>query len=523
MDTAKYITHLSLCTGYGGIDIGLARACSAIRTIAYSEIEVYAIENLVNKMEKGIIAPAPIWSNLKTFPFKDFYGKVDILSGGFPCQPFSSAGQRNGDTDPRHLFPFIKQGIIDCRPAFVFLENVRGLLSSKLQSDHWTDPQGTPVLLHILRELERIGYEAHWGLFSARETGLPHLRQRVFILGKRKDITDGHIKASAFYRYLQDSRYTILDEGHDSMDKNKANKNPSTSGIDSQGVILQRFAEGARGFEDIKSDRICRPSWRDRRQQFYEPRRTLRRGVNRAQELADSTNWNAECPQAEYDQDCPKEQEFNALDRRCEPNRGDDSAQGVENPTTKGLLRHIEEQGVYSQGSDERELSEQHCISSAEFAYRTGELGDFKCWNGGKELSCNECSISRKEDTGSQTDRSRDADTDRCQGVANSTICRLQGLREDAKVYASAPSDWASVQPSASSAVIGGGRQEIFESSMGGNANGLADWLDYERLCESYTSLIDEIRLLGNGVVPATAERAFITLLKECLNETSRT
>lgn len=391
MDTANYITHLSLCTGYGGIDIGLARACSAIRTIAYSEIEVYAIENLVNKMEKGIIAPAPIWSNLKTFPFKDFYGKVDILSGGFPCQPFSSAGQRNGDTDPRHLFPFIKQGIIDCRPAFVFLENVRGLLSSKLQSDCWTDPQGTPVLLHILRELERIGYEAHWGLFSARETGLPHLRQRVFILGKRKDITNGDIKASAFYKYLQDSRYTILDKGHNSMDKNKANKNPRTSRIDSQGVILQRFAEGARGFEDIKSERICRPSGRDRRQQFYEPRRTLRRGVNRAQELADST------------------------------------------------------------------------------------------------------------------------------------ICRLQRSREDAKFYASAPSDWASVQSSASSAAIGGGRQEIFESSMGGNANGLADWLDYERLCESYTSLIDEIRLLGNGVVPATAERAFITLLKECLNETSRT
>lgn len=449
MDTSQYITHLSLCTGYGGIDIGLARACPAIRTIAYSEIEVYAIENLVSKMEKGIIAPAPIWSNLKTFPFKDFYGKVDILSGGFPCQPFSAAGLKAGDTDPRHLFPFIKQGIIDCRPAFVFLENVRGLLSSKLQSDHWADPQGTPVLLHILRELERIGYEAHWGLFSAREAGLPHLRQRVFILGKRKDITDGDIKARALYGHLQDSRYSFADKRDDSMDKVKANKNPSTSGIDSQGVILQRFAEGARGFEDIKSERICRPSGRDRRQQFYEPRRTLRRGVNRAQELADSNGWNAKCPQAEYIQDRPKEQKFDAPDRRCEPNRerGDDRAQGVEIPTTEGFLRHIEEQGVYSQGSDERELSEQHCISSAEFAYRTGERRD-----------------------------------------------------EDIR-----------------------GNEEILESSMGGDVNGLADWLDYARLCDSYTSLVDEIRLLGNGVVPATAERAFITLLKECLNEASRT
>jgi DNA-cytosine methyltransferase len=447
VDTTKHITHLSLCTGYGGIDIGLARACPDIRTIAYSEIEVYALENLVNKMEKGILAPAPIWSNLKTFPFKDFYGKVDILSGGFPCQPFSAAGQRNGDTDPRHLFPFIKQGIIDCRPAFVFLENVRGLLSSKLQSDHWADPQGTPVLLHILRDLERIGYEAHWGLFSARETGLPHLRQRVFILGKRKDITNGHIKASAFYGYLQNSGDTILDEGQDCMDKNKANKNPSTSGIDNQGVILQRFAEGARGFEDIKSDRICRPSGRDRRQQFYEPRRTLRRGVNRAQELGNANHNGANHiersrPLVEYHETIES-----SLLGSQKYDQGVNRAQGVENPTAKGFLRHIEEQGVYSQGSDEREPSGQYRISSAEFAYRTGERRD-----------------------------------------------------EDIR-----------------------GNEEILESSMGGNADGLANWLDYERLCESYTSLIDEIRLLGNGVVPATAERAFITLLKECLNEADRT
>jgi DNA-cytosine methyltransferase len=447
VDTAKYITHLSLCTGYGGIDIGLARACPAIRTIAYSEIEVYAIENLVHKMEKGIISPAPIWSNLKTFPFKDFYGKVDILSGGFPCQPFSSAGQRNGDTDPRHLFPFIKQGIIDCRPAFVFLENVRGLLSSKLQSDHWADPQGTPVLLHILRELERIGYEAHWGLFSAREAGLPHLRQRVFILGKRKDIADGHIKTSAFYGYLQDSRYSIADKRDNSMDKVKANKNSRIFGIDSQGVILQRFAEGARGLEDIKSERICRPSGRDRRQQFYEPRRTLRRGVNRAQELGNANHNGANHiersrPLVEYHETIES-----SLLGSQKYDQGVNRAQGVENPTAKGFLRHIEEQGVYSQGSDEREPSGQYRISSAEFAYRTGERRD-----------------------------------------------------EDIR-----------------------GNEEILESSMGGNADGLANWLDYERLCESYTSLIDEIRLLGNGVVPATAERAFITLLKECLNEADRT
>ena len=182
VDTTSPITHISLCAGYGGIDIGLARAISNLRTIAFSEIEAFACANLVSKMEAGLLDCAPIWTDLKTFPWDEFRGKVDIISGGFPCQPFSCAGKRNGDEDPRHLFPYILDGIRRSRPSIVFLENVEGIISSKLNGEGWNDPAGTPVLLHVLRELERVGYKATAGVFSASECGAPHQRKRVFIM-----------------------------------------------------------------------------------------------------------------------------------------------------------------------------------------------------------------------------------------------------------------------------------------------------------------------------------------------------
>ena len=178
------LKHLSLCTGYGGIDLGLSRVLPDVRTIAYVEIEAFAVHNLVAKIEKGWLDAAPVWTNLKTFPWRGFHKKVDILSGGFPCQPFSAAGRRGGDEDPRHLWPHIVRGIRELgRPSIVFFENVEGIISSKLKSDEWSDPEGTPVLLHVLRELERLGYKATAGVFSAEEVGAPHRRKRVFIMG----------------------------------------------------------------------------------------------------------------------------------------------------------------------------------------------------------------------------------------------------------------------------------------------------------------------------------------------------
>jgi len=168
VDTPSTLTHVSLCAGYGGIDLGLKRAIPSLRTIAFAEIEAFACANLVAKMEAGLLDPAPLWTDLKSFPWADFHDCVDILSGGYPCQPFSAAGKRLGADDPRHLWPYISAGIAAMRPSLCFFENVEGHISLGLPD--------------VIEDLAGLGYRTTWGIFSASEVGAVHQRKRVFIL-----------------------------------------------------------------------------------------------------------------------------------------------------------------------------------------------------------------------------------------------------------------------------------------------------------------------------------------------------
>jgi len=181
VDTTKAITHLSLCSGYEGIGLGLRSVLPTLREVAYVEREGFPIANLVAKMEAGKLDAAPVFTDVKTFPYRKFCGLVDILSGGFPCQPFSAAGKRQATEDPRHLFPYIADGIRECQPRIVFLENVQGILSCKTAD-------GEPVLQYVLRTLEGLGYRATAGIFSAEEVGAPHQRKRVFIMAYRNSV-----------------------------------------------------------------------------------------------------------------------------------------------------------------------------------------------------------------------------------------------------------------------------------------------------------------------------------------------
>jgi DNA (cytosine-5)-methyltransferase 1 len=184
--TNKQINHLSLCSGYEGIGLGLRRVLPNLREIAYVEREGFPVANLVAKMEAGELDAAPVYTDVKTFPYGKFRGCVDILSGGFPCQPFSAAGKREGVEDPRHLFPYIANGIRECQPRIVFLENVEGIISAKTAD-------GESVLQYVLRTLEGMGYRATAGVFSAAEVGAPHQRKRVYILANRNNTgLEGH-------------------------------------------------------------------------------------------------------------------------------------------------------------------------------------------------------------------------------------------------------------------------------------------------------------------------------------------
>ena len=166
--TKELPTVISFCSGYGGIERGLDLAGVEHRVIAYVEIEAFAIANLVAKMEAGQLVPAPIFTDLKTFPSHLFRDCVDIITGGYPCQPFSAAGKRQGEDDPRHLWPYIRKHVSAIRPTRCFFENVEGHITLGLSS--------------VISDLEEGGYRATWGIFSASESGAPHRRKRVFIM-----------------------------------------------------------------------------------------------------------------------------------------------------------------------------------------------------------------------------------------------------------------------------------------------------------------------------------------------------
>ena len=123
---------------------------------------------MVAKIEAGEVAAAPVWTDVKTFPYADFHGRVGIMLAGYPCQPFSAAGQRKGAADERHLWPHIAAGIAACQPRLVFCENVEGHLSLGIKD--------------VFNDLGRLGYSYTAGLFSAEEVGATHRRKRLFWL-----------------------------------------------------------------------------------------------------------------------------------------------------------------------------------------------------------------------------------------------------------------------------------------------------------------------------------------------------
>ena len=191
MDTSKAITHIGLCAGYGGIELGLQRAIPNMRSIALCEVEAFAVANLVAKMEAGQLEPAPVWPNLKTFPWESFRGCVDILTGGYPCQPFSAAGKRQGADDPRHLWPYIARGIRILQPRICFFENVEGHISLGLSD--------------VIEDLAGMGYRTTWGIFSASEVGAPHQRKRVFIMAVSSGFRGTAGISGSFTRYEGES------------------------------------------------------------------------------------------------------------------------------------------------------------------------------------------------------------------------------------------------------------------------------------------------------------------------------
>ena len=170
VDNPQDITVLSLCSGYGGLELGLSRALANPLRVVAVEIEAYALANLVAKAEEGSLAIEALWPDLRTFPAERFRGCFDFILAGYPCQGFSLAGKRLGADDPRHLWPAIAGIVAAVEPVWCFFENVPGHLSL-----------GFPDVYCSLREM---GYSVEAGLFTAAECGGTFEGLRLFILAK---------------------------------------------------------------------------------------------------------------------------------------------------------------------------------------------------------------------------------------------------------------------------------------------------------------------------------------------------
>jgi DNA (cytosine-5)-methyltransferase 1 len=166
------LTVGSLFSGIGGLDLGLERA--GMKVIWQSEIEPYASRVLAKHWPE-----VPNYGDIKEINW-DTIPRPDVICGGYPCQPFSTAGKRKGEQDPRHLWPWVREAISELRPRYAILENVRGHLSLG----------GVTVI----GELAAIGYDAEWRIVSAASVGANHRRDRIIIVAYPNSLTDIHNK-----------------------------------------------------------------------------------------------------------------------------------------------------------------------------------------------------------------------------------------------------------------------------------------------------------------------------------------
>lgn len=174
------MNNLALCSGYQGIELGLESRIDGFRTVCHVEGEAYAASVLIKKIQEGTIHEAAVWSNLKTFNGEPWRSKVDIITGGFPCQPHSKAGKLLAQDDPRNLWPDVKRIIREVRPRILFLENVSNINNTIAPS--------------IVGELAEMGFNAAWCVVRASDVGAPHKRARWFIMATklRNPNSNGH-------------------------------------------------------------------------------------------------------------------------------------------------------------------------------------------------------------------------------------------------------------------------------------------------------------------------------------------
>jgi DNA (cytosine-5)-methyltransferase 1 len=162
------MTHASLCTGIGGFDL-------AAKWMGWKNIFQCEIDPFCQKVLRYHFPECELFTDIKTSNFTKYANRIDVISAGFPCQPFSVAGKRKGTDDDRYLWDEVLRVINEVQPRWFVGENVSGLLTQ----------QSGVVFEGVCTDLENSGYEVQSFVIPACAVNAPHRRDRVFILAHR--------------------------------------------------------------------------------------------------------------------------------------------------------------------------------------------------------------------------------------------------------------------------------------------------------------------------------------------------
>lgn len=205
----------SLCSGYRGLDM-------AIQAVVGGTV-VWDVEN--SPTASRILAHhwpgTPNHGDLKATDWRAVE-PVDVLTAGYPCQPFSHAGNRKGTDDPRHLWPFVAAAVRALRPRLLFFENVAGHVSLGLDV--------------VLGELATLGYDARWGCLRASDIGAPHGRERVFIVAADSEGDP--------WWFRDGDGGAVANSGHTTDYRKRARQEPQPGSAHPDSLVQRRRTEG---------------------------------------------------------------------------------------------------------------------------------------------------------------------------------------------------------------------------------------------------------------------------------------
>ena len=260
------LTHFSLFTGIGGID--LAAEWAGFESVGQCEFADYPTKVLEKHWPN-----VPRWRNIRDVNIESVKSKgirtVDLLSGGFPCQPFSVAGKQKGKDDDRYLWPEMLRVISELKPAWVIGENVSGFTGMvQFKENPNVDEEGNAIgeigesfnrtgryiSDEILESLEEIGYEVQQFIIPACAVDAPHQRKRVFIVGYSKhdglpsaEVTRSITKTSDYFKEGQEQ--TSQSEGAGRPRSSADVANSSSKRLQGQGEFVKSInpAKGRNG------------------------------------------------------------------------------------------------------------------------------------------------------------------------------------------------------------------------------------------------------------------------------------